>query len=155
MQGVFMGNLIDGEPDGIPHPNAVGDDITNLPDEDGVFFVTPLIVGQPAQVDVFVSVPGWLDIWIDFTQNGTWLDPGEQVYSGPAVLGLNSIIFNVPAGIAPGIISADRSRSQASRPTARSKTMRWPSSQRSRIWTSATRRMARTRRCWEATVRTT
>jgi hypothetical protein len=106
VQGVFMGTLIDGEPDGLPHPNAVGDDITNLPDEDGVNFVTPLVQGQPAQFDVFVSQPGWLDIWVDFNLNGSWLDPGEQVFSGPAVGGLNSIIFAVPAAAVPGFTFA-------------------------------------------------
>ena len=57
---IFMGALIDPELDGLPDPNALGDDLTNLDDEDGVAFVTPLIPGVGAQVDVVCSVPGWL-----------------------------------------------------------------------------------------------
>jgi hypothetical protein len=103
---VFMGGLIDAEPDGQPVPPALGDDINNQPDEDGVIFVTPFVPGMNAQVDVIVSVPGWLDIWIDFNQNGSWLDVGEQVFSGPAVPGLNPIPFVVPAAALPGITYA-------------------------------------------------
>ncbi len=33
---LFLGNSIDYEPDGIPHPNALGDDNTGIDDEDGV-----------------------------------------------------------------------------------------------------------------------
>lgn len=106
VQGAFMGALIDAEPDGLTHPAALGDDITNAPDEDGVNFVTPLVPGQPAQVDVFVSLGGWLDVWFDFNLNGSWLDPGEKVYAGVVVGGLNPIMFNVPATAASGMTFA-------------------------------------------------
>jgi hypothetical protein len=99
---VFMGNLIDTEPDGQPTPAADGDDLANLPDEDGVTFVTPLLIGQAAQVDVVVSAVGWLDVWFDFNQNGSWLDPGELVYSGNVVVGNNPIGFAIPGGLTPG-----------------------------------------------------
>jgi hypothetical protein len=97
-----MGLLIDAEPDGIPHPNALGDDLTNLPDEDGVSFTTVLVVGQPAQLTVTVSLGGWLDAWIDFNQNGSWLDPGEKIYAGVVAGGSNLINYNVPASALPG-----------------------------------------------------
>jgi hypothetical protein len=102
--GIFMGNQIDGEPDGQPSTNAMGDDFNNLPDEDGVLFVTPFIAGTVAQVDVFVSVTGWLDVWFDWNQNGSWLDVGEQVYPGPVPGGLvlTPIFVGVPAGALPG-----------------------------------------------------
>jgi hypothetical protein len=102
LQGAFMGLQIDPEPDGQPHPQALGDDITALPDEDGVSFPLPLIPGQPAQMDVIVSLGGWLDAWIDFNQNGSWLDPGEKVYAGVVVAGLNPLPINVPASALPG-----------------------------------------------------
>jgi hypothetical protein len=102
VQGINMGVLIDPEPDGQPHPNALGDDLANQPDEDGVAFVTPLIPGLGAQVDVTVTAPGHLDVWFDFDQNFSWLDPGEQVYSGPVVLGLNPIPFGVPPNAISG-----------------------------------------------------
>jgi len=102
VQGAFMGLQIDGEPDGIPSPAATGDDVTNLPDEDGVSFPFPLIPGQPSQMDVVVSLGGWLDAWIDFDQNGSWLDPGEKVYAGVVVAGFNPLPINVPASAFPG-----------------------------------------------------
>jgi hypothetical protein len=103
---VFLGNIIDAETDGQPHPNALGDDLLNLPDEDGVVFVTPLIPNQSAQVDVIASIAGWLDVWFDFDMNGSWLDAGELVYSGPVVAGLNPVVFSVPAGATPGVTFA-------------------------------------------------
>jgi hypothetical protein len=106
IQGVFMGALIDAEPNGLPHPNALGDDITNLADEDGVAFVLPLIPGQPSQMDVTVSVGGWVDAWIDFNMNGTWLDPGEKIFAGVVVPGLNPIPYSVPASAVPGLTFA-------------------------------------------------
>ncbi|MGD8412943.1 MAG: GEVED domain-containing protein, partial [Candidatus Latescibacterota bacterium] len=102
IQGAFMGALIDPEPDGIPHPNALGDDITNLPDEDGITVIIPPVPGQMAHIDVTVSLGGWLDAWIDYNQNGSWLDPGEKIYAGVVSAGVNPITFMVPAGAFPG-----------------------------------------------------
>ncbi|MFH1756185.1 MAG: T9SS type A sorting domain-containing protein [Candidatus Latescibacterota bacterium] len=100
--GVFLGLLIDAEQDGQPHPSALGDDIMLLADEDGVAFVPPLIPGQPATMNVTASAGGWVDAWIDFNQNGSWLDPGEKVFAGPVAPGVNPLIFFVPVGTLPG-----------------------------------------------------
>lgn len=101
--GIFMGALIDGEPDGQPHPNALGDDLNNLPDEDGVAFMTSLIPGQSAQVNVTVSVPGNLSAWIDFNGNGSWADVGDQIFAmQPVSAGLNALTFPAPASAVPG-----------------------------------------------------
>lgn len=103
VSGIFMGALIDGEPDGQPHPNALGDDLNNLPDEDGVAFMTSLIPGQSAQVHVTVSVPGNLSAWIDFNGNGSWADVGDQIFAmQPVSAGLNALTFPVPASAVPG-----------------------------------------------------
>ena len=100
--GVFMGASIDSEPDGQPDAAATGDDNDGNDDEDGVVFTSQIMPGQPASVDVTVSAPGFIDAWIDFLDNGDWADPGEQILvSVPVVAGLNSLIFSVPAGIAP------------------------------------------------------
>jgi hypothetical protein len=98
---VLMGALIDSEPDGQPDATATGDDLANLDDEDGVTFVTPLDVGDPAQVDVVVSVAGHLDAWIDYDGNGVW-EAVESIYSAPVGAGLNPIGFVVPNGAAVG-----------------------------------------------------
>ncbi len=97
-----MGALIDAEPNGIPDPNALGDDNTNLPDEDGVVLTSPMIPGQLATVDITVSAPGFIDAWIDFGSDGGWVEPIDQIFvSVPVNPGLNSLGFTVPGASVP------------------------------------------------------
>ena len=101
--GMFLGNLIDAEPDGQPVPAWSGDDTNNQPDEDGVAPLTPLIPGMNAQVQVTASMPGMLDAWIDFNNNGSWADPGEQIFAAmPLAPGANVLTFPVPLAALPG-----------------------------------------------------
>jgi len=101
---LFMGNLVDAEPDGQPTAQADGDDLDVLypsmgDDEDGVVFLTPLIPGVMAQVNVTVTPGGgWLAIWLDSDQSGTWAPVAERVFLGNVVGGVNTINFVVPAG---------------------------------------------------------
>ena len=104
-----LGQFEDAEVDGQPNATATGDDInppTGLDDEDGVSFVTPLIPGAPATVNVVVMAfapAAFLDGWIDFTNDATWATPGDQIFaSTPVVNGLNVLTFNVPATATPG-----------------------------------------------------
>ncbi len=101
---VFMGNLIDWEADGQPTPLANGDDINNLADEDGVMLNTPLMPGVMAVITVTASIGGAaLQGWIDFNQDGDWLDPGEQVFTNAIlVAGAQPLNFLVPAAALPG-----------------------------------------------------
>lgn len=95
--GMFLGNVIDAEPDGQPTSLADGDDVNNLPDEDGVVFLTNLARGRPARVQVTASVPGLLDAWLDFNQNGSWADAIDQIFASvPLNPGANVLTFNVP-----------------------------------------------------------
>ncbi|MBU2501220.1 T9SS type A sorting domain-containing protein [bacterium] len=95
---LYLGNLIDGEPDGQPDPTATGDDNNGLPDEDGVVFTSTLVPGQPATVDVTCSGGGMLDAWVDFDLSGSW-EPTEQIFASlPLPAGLNSLSFMVPPG---------------------------------------------------------
>lgn len=100
---MFLGQLIDAEPDGQPDATATGDDISNLPDEDGVAFLTPLARGRTATVQVTASMPGMLDAWIDFNGNGSWADPADQVFlATPLVAGPNLLTLNVPLNASLG-----------------------------------------------------
>jgi uncharacterized repeat protein (TIGR01451 family) len=99
--GPFLGAAVDAEPDGQPNATATGDDTAGaIPDdEDGVVFTTPLIQGATAGVDVTASAPGLLNAWIDFNDNGSWADAGEQIFNDVSlVAGSNSLNFSVPAG---------------------------------------------------------
>lgn len=107
LPGMFLGATLDTEPDGQPTVPADGDDL-NPPaapdDEDGVVFTTPLVVGQMASVDVIASMPGLLDAWIDFDNNGFWSIglPEEIFASQPLAAGLNTLTFQVPASAIVG-----------------------------------------------------
>ena len=94
--GMFLGNGIDSEPDGQPGPNALRDDNIGIDDEDGVTFLTPLDPGSPAQVDVVASTAGFLDAWVDFHADGSWAEPGDQIFAAvPLVPGSNVLSFPV------------------------------------------------------------
>ena len=94
-----LGTLEDAETDGLAHPQALGDDNSGVDDEDGITFVTPLIVGTQACVNVTLTGGGGggrLDAWVDFNANGTW-ESGEKVFASQLLVpGLNTNCFQVP-----------------------------------------------------------
>lgn len=100
--GPQLGLSRDTENDGIPDALAQGDDNAATDDEDGVEFVTALVPGQVARVDVTVfGAPNGarLEGWIDFGLDGSWADTGDRIFSSVFVTnGLNSLPFPVPAG---------------------------------------------------------
>lgn len=104
-----LGKLIDGEPDGQPDPAALGDDgpIAAADDEDGVRFLSPLVAGSSAQVEVTATTSGRLDAWIDFSANGSWADAAERIFTAQALSGgANVLTFNVPASAKAGVTFA-------------------------------------------------
>jgi hypothetical protein len=99
----WLGNPPDLERDGQPHPASLGDDNDGNDDEDGVLFLSPLVTGNTANVSVIASFEGWLNAWLDFHNNGTWADPGDQIFTDQWLQpGPNNLIFNVPADAVPG-----------------------------------------------------
>ena len=109
-RGPRLGSVVDIEPDGQPDAQALGDDLNPVgapDDEDGVTFLTPLIPGQVATVQIVIGGTGFqlafVDAWIDFNRNGNWNDSGEQVFSALA-LGPGTHIreFNVPSSAVLG-----------------------------------------------------
>jgi hypothetical protein len=101
--GLCLGNLIDAERDGQPNATATGDDVNNLPDEDGVTFTLPLYIGQSGQVSVVASAPGLLNAWLDFGRDGSWAQAGDQIFNNlPVLAGPNVLNFPIPPGAAPG-----------------------------------------------------
>ncbi|MCA9200147.1 MAG: hypothetical protein KDA87_21560, partial [Planctomycetales bacterium] len=109
---VFLGDLVEPEKDGQPSVAADGDDLTTSDDEDGVRFLTPLIPGQMAQVEVIASTDGWLNAWVDFDRDGNWTNgTAENVFSAqPIAAGVNVLNFIVPATAKPGPNEATYSR---------------------------------------------
>ena len=108
---VYLGATVDTELDGQPDPFALGDDNSGLApvvdDEDGVTFLTPLIPGQTATIQVICSQDGRLDAWLDFAANGSWAEPLDQIFnSQPLLPGTNILNFAVPTGAHVGFTFA-------------------------------------------------
>jgi hypothetical protein len=106
VSSIRLGNFIDAEPDGLPTINADGDDLNNLPDEDGITFLWPLAAGNPCRIKVNASTNyAYFSGWSDFNQNGSWADPQENVFSDLVLQsGDNYLTFIVPPGTLPGFI---------------------------------------------------
>ena len=104
--GIHLGSGVDEDEDGQPSTTG-GDDLnvydttgaTNVPnDEDGVTFVSTIVPGQRATVEVDASTDGLLSAWIDFNNDGDWTDAGEQIFADTQLSpGTNSLSFAVPA----------------------------------------------------------
>ncbi|MDH5521823.1 MAG: GEVED domain-containing protein, partial [Acidimicrobiia bacterium] len=98
---VFLGIAPDNEINGQQSIDGLGDDNDlNGDDEDGVLFLTPLVPGFSADIDVTTSGAGFLSAFIDFNSDGDFLDLGEVVASDLAVpAGTTTLnIASVPAG---------------------------------------------------------
>jgi len=100
--GIFLGNLVDAEPDGQPGILANCDDTDCLypslgDDEDGVSIPDTVFIGSNVNIIINASVDGYLDAWMDFDLNESWLDTGEHIFSTlPLVAGPNSLSFSIP-----------------------------------------------------------
>ncbi len=112
--GVYLGQCVDAETNGQPNAGATGDDTAAGAatgtcaqagdDEDGVTIPT-LLAGQTAQVTVSrtAATACYLNGWIDFNGNGSWLDAGEQVATNVLLpSGNTNLAVNVPGSAVNG-----------------------------------------------------
>jgi len=101
---LMLGSAVDSEPDGQPSINADRDDMDfPVDDEDGITFTSSISTGAIATIVAVSTMPGRLDAWIDFNQDGDWTDFGEQILvSTPVVGGPNNLNFLVPASASTG-----------------------------------------------------
>ncbi len=108
--GPQFGALRDLEPDGLPDANALGDDNDGLSDEDGVTFVSAVVPGQLAMIQVAIqNAPSGarLDAWVDFDLNGSWAEEADHILTSRLVTnGVNIITFFVPSATKVGITLA-------------------------------------------------
>lgn len=102
--GPRLGTFEDAEPDGQPDAGAMGDDKNpaGVPDdEDGITFLTPLVPGQIAQVQVVASGNfdrAFLDAWVDFGTDGSWAEAGDQIFNSLSLTpGTHLLTFDVPS----------------------------------------------------------
>ncbi|MBN1543114.1 T9SS type A sorting domain-containing protein, partial [candidate division KSB1 bacterium] len=82
ISGLYLGDSIDWEADGIPSVRADGDDARGMDDEDGIEFTRPLVPGYHFDIRVFPSQEGYVSGWVDFNGDGDWDDDYERVLSG-------------------------------------------------------------------------
>jgi uncharacterized repeat protein (TIGR01451 family) len=109
----FLGAAVDAESDGQPSVGADGDDLAGTPDdEDGITFLTPVLPGQLAVIQIVAGSAGFLNGFIDFDGDGT-LDPVDLASVGPGLTlpgsgqlsdlaipsaGTYTVTINVPPG---------------------------------------------------------
>ncbi len=102
----YLGELIDAELDGLPHPDALGDDSDNLDDEDGIIFLDELTSGAQASIEVKSNVPvghsGYLSAWVDFDQNGSWESLEQVIIDVELFGGLDTLTISIPTNASPG-----------------------------------------------------
>ena len=92
--GPLLGTNIDGESDGQPDTNAIGDDGDGNDDDDGVVFLGSLLPGGSGVVQVTVSqADGKLDGWIDFNQNRRFDEPAERIANNLDVLSSSGVLI--------------------------------------------------------------
>jgi len=108
--GFHLGNFVDADPDGQPHPQALGDDLDGNIDDEGVSFLNaPYFPGNSGYFDVTVTdgdgIDGnqYLDAWFDLNNDGDWLDANEQIADKLVVsTGVNQVNYTIPVGTAAG-----------------------------------------------------
>ena len=85
--GILLGSENDVDTDGFQSPvrnpgiDGLGDDNDGVDDEDGVTLVTgDILPNSTIEFDVVALGPAVLNAWVDFNNNGSWDDPGEQIF---------------------------------------------------------------------------
>ncbi|MBB5033349.1 putative Ig domain-containing protein [Prosthecobacter vanneervenii] len=113
-----LGALVDTEYAATTDATATGDDITGVDDEDGVT-LPAMTAGAPATIPVTATnatgSPAYLNVWIDYNNNGVFTDAGEQIATNTGVpTGTNNATFNisitVPAAAVTGTNLGVRAR---------------------------------------------
>ncbi len=100
---VYLGVDVDAEGNGLPHPEALGDDQDGTGDEDGVAFTESLFAGQENEVTVTVSTFGFLSAWVDFNGDGGWHEEHDFILPNIGLdAGEHTLPFHVPGESAPG-----------------------------------------------------
>ena len=106
LPGFSLGSTVDHDVDGQPDNQ---DDCVLLDDEDGLVAIAfPLVPGSTDVQVTFDVTTGpvssaYLDVWVDFYQDGDFTDSGEHIVSAQAVAdGQNSFTFTVPADAVAG-----------------------------------------------------
>ncbi len=100
---LYLGQCVDGEPDGQPCPFALGDDRDGNDDEDGIRFLSSFLPGETVAIEATVFGAGFLNAWFDWEANGKWNDPGNHTIVNQSVTtGVHTFDITVPPNAKPG-----------------------------------------------------
>jgi hypothetical protein len=113
VSNLYIGSLTDSEYSANTNATATGDDNTGLDDEDGV--TVPSLILQGASNSITVNVTNtsgtsaFLNVWIDYNNNGVLTDSGEQIAANTIIATGTSntnktINFTVPSSVVPGTV---------------------------------------------------
>ena len=100
VDGIHLGNTIDGEYDA--HVSPYSDETSNG-DEDGVNFITAFEGGLDSFMQVTVQGDGYLSIWVDWDQDGTFDAKDQLVADKSLTTGTHFIFEDTPLDVATGI----------------------------------------------------
>ena len=103
VNGLRLGTNADAELIGTPSANADGDDTAGAPDdEDAISSFPVLMAGVTSNVTVTTTntsaTAAKLSVWVDFNNNGSFADAGEQV-AVDAVVAVNAASVVVPVPV--------------------------------------------------------
>ncbi len=98
-----LGSVVDAETDGQPETNALGDDNTDVDDEDGVSLPSTLVAGQTYSIDCTVSNASATTVvsaWFDWNGDGDFADADEQVLDNAPAASACPFDVTVPLDVA-------------------------------------------------------
>jgi hypothetical protein len=111
--GLSLGANWDAELDGVNSIGADADDLNAATDdEDGITLLSPIVRGDSQNsIRITVNRPAgttaYVQGWVDFNDNGSWSDPGEQIVTNLQVsAGDNIVNFTTPANAVVGRTAA-------------------------------------------------
>ncbi|WP_269518941.1 LruC domain-containing protein [Alteromonas sp. BMJM2] len=100
VDGIHLGNGVDAEYDAHVFPNS--DELTNA-DEDGVNFITAFEAGLESFMQVSVEGDGYLSMWVDWDQNGTFEASEQLIADKSLTTGTHFIFEDTPLGVTSGV----------------------------------------------------
>ena len=107
-ESVYLGWCVDGDSGDGQNPQATFDDITpgikfgscttEGDDEDAIQFLNPIVSGQSVTIKFKTTGSGYFNGWIDWNQDGDWLDKYENIFRGIYLTeGIHTLTFAAPA----------------------------------------------------------
>jgi LruC domain-containing protein len=96
---IYLGNTVDAEYDAYVYPLS---DESTANDEDGVNFISGFEAGLDSLLQVTANGSGYLNIWVDWDQNGQFDADEQLVYDRAMTTGTETFLAETPFDAVPG-----------------------------------------------------